>query len=84
MQSPNAASVNIGAEEIFVAVAQTVTLSQCDRSALLHATCTNWPTGCSNAECRGGDLPDFLIDRVWEFCGKHHATTWVIVSKMSK
>src|SRR5258708_3829010 len=22
--------------------------------------------------------------RLWEFCGKHHATTWVIVSKTSK
>ena len=27
---------------------------------------------------------DFLSDRMWEFCGKHHATTWVIVSKTSK
>jgi hypothetical protein len=23
-------------------------------------------------------------ERLWEFCGKHHATTWVIVSKTSK
>jgi hypothetical protein len=29
-------------------------------------------------------LLDFLIDRMWEFCGTHIATTRVIVSKTSK
>jgi TPR repeat protein len=34
--------------------------------------------------CTQDALPVFLIDRMWDFCGTHIATTWVIVSKTNK
>src|SRR5215471_8449849 len=42
---PNAAGVDIGAREVYVAVPRTETSSRYESSRLLPPICKNWPTG---------------------------------------